>query len=131
MTEQPLEVSEGNICLLAFSHDCRTLAAGYHAPEKGGGGVVAWDLAARRRSIERPSAMSKEELTGEELGSDPLSRGVLSAIAFSLNDRAVAVAWGKPGREKVMSPPLTSGGTSRPSNRVAGSSSGTWRPAGA
>ena len=40
---------------MAFSPDGKTIAAGYHVADVGGGGVVLWDVAARERLADEPS----------------------------------------------------------------------------
>ena len=47
LADEPLPVDEGDVASVAFSPDGKTLAAGYGVGG-GGGGVVLWDVAARR-----------------------------------------------------------------------------------
>ena len=51
---RPLPVKEGYVTGVAFSPDGKTIAAGYSVGGDVGGGVVVWDVAARKRLVGRP-----------------------------------------------------------------------------
>src|SRR5208337_1337952 len=70
--EDPLPVKEGNVEGVAFSPDGKTLAAGY------GGGVILWDVAARRRLAEDPL---------------PVKEGNVWGVAFSPDGKTLAAGY--------------------------------------
>ncbi len=80
LRDEPLSVAEGHVCGAAFSPDGKTIAAGYFGDPGGGGfgGVVLWDLSARKR-----------------LGDEPLSvkEGGLRSLAFSPDGKTIAAGY--------------------------------------
>ena len=74
----PLAVKEGDVSSVAFSPDGKTLAAGYGVGS-GGGGVVLWDVAARKRLAEDPL---------------PVKEGDVSSVAFSPDGKTLAAGYG-------------------------------------
>ena len=79
LVEDPLPVTEGRVNSVAFSPDGQALAAGYNAGFDDGlannGGVVLWDLAARRRLVDLP-----------------VNEGEVDRIAFSPDGQALAAS---------------------------------------
>ena len=73
----PLPVKEGDVTSVAFSPDGKTLAAGYGVD---GGGVVLWDVAARRRLADEPL---------------PVKEGVVRSVAFSPDGKTLAAGYGR------------------------------------
>jgi tetratricopeptide (TPR) repeat protein len=71
-----LPVKEGAVKSVAFSPDGQTLAAGYGY--EGGGGVVLWDAAARRRPV---------------VGPLPVTEGAVRSVAFSPDSRTIAAGY--------------------------------------
>ena len=49
-----LHINEGDVRSVAFSPDGKTIAAGYNGNGVDGGGVVLWDVAARKRLVDEP-----------------------------------------------------------------------------
>ena len=77
----PLAVKEGDVWSVAFSPDGKTLAAGYGVGG-GGGGVVLWDAAARKRLAEEPLAVKEGDVT---------------SVAFSPDGKTLAAGYGGVG----------------------------------
>jgi WD40 repeat protein len=63
---------------MGFSPDGRTLAAGYSRASNTSGGVVLWDLARRKRVVERPL---------------PVTEGAVRSIAFSPDGKNLAAGY--------------------------------------
>jgi WD40 repeat protein len=82
----PLAMKEGEVRSVAFSPDGKTLAAGFeHGGGEGGGGVVLWDVAARRPLAEQVL---------------PVKEGHVQCIAFSPDGKTLAAGFsigGDPG----------------------------------
>ena len=82
----PLSVKEGDVESMAFSPDGKTLAAGYRGfpvgrgnnARLGGGGVVLWDVAARRRLAQDPL---------------PVKEGYVGSVAFSPDGKTLAAGY--------------------------------------
>jgi hypothetical protein len=81
-----LHIREGYVSSVAFSRDGKTLAAGY-THFGGGGGVVLWDAAARRRLADEPL---------------PVKEGDVSSVAFGLDGKTLATGYGGKGRSGVL-----------------------------
>jgi len=82
LTDAPLPVKEGRVTGVAFSPDGKTIAAGYAYPNSGGvvggGGVVLWDVAARKRLADDPLPVKEDNVTG---------------VAFSADGKTIAAAY--------------------------------------
>jgi WD40 repeat protein len=82
-----LSILEGFVASVAFSPDGNTLAAGFGFGEpsrsSGGGGVVLWDVAARRRLADGPL---------------PVKEGLVLDVAFSPDGETIAAGFGHPSR---------------------------------
>ena len=63
---------------MAFSPDGKTIAAGYGV-SGGGGGVVLWDVAARKRLVDEPL---------------PVKEGDVRSVAFSPDGKTIAAGYG-------------------------------------
>ena len=61
---------------VAFSPDGKTIAAGYSAAR--GGGVVLWDVAARKRLVDEPL---------------PVKEGGVKSVAFSPDGKTIAAGY--------------------------------------
>ena len=70
-------MKEGAVASVAFSPDGKTLAAGYGVG--GGGGVVLWDVAARKRLVDEPL---------------PVKEGAVWSVAFSPDGKTLAAGYG-------------------------------------
>ena len=70
-----LHTAEGDVHSVAFSPDGKTLAAGYVG---GGGGVVLWDVATRKRLLEDPL---------------PVHEGGVDSVAFSPDGKTLAAVY--------------------------------------
>ena len=55
-------VKEGDVASVAFSPDGKTIAAGYGSVDGVGGGVVLWDVAARKRLVDEPLAVKEGDV---------------------------------------------------------------------
>ncbi len=86
---------------MAFSPDGKTIAAGY-GTKGGGGGVVLWDLAARKRLIDEPLSVKE---------------GEIQSVVFSPNGKTIAagynggrnggvVLWDVAARKRLVDEPL-------------------------
>ena len=73
-----LHIEEGAVSGVAFSPDGKTLAAGYGGG-CGGGGVVLWDVAARKRLADDPL---------------PVKEGHVRGVAFSPDGKTLAAGYG-------------------------------------
>ena len=64
LAEEPLAVKEGNVQSVAFSPDGKTIAAGYGDVVGLGcvGGVVLWDVAARKRLADEPLTVKEGDV---------------------------------------------------------------------
>jgi WD40 repeat protein len=86
LMNDPLPVKEGEVRSVAFSPDGKTLAAGFeYGGGERGGGVVLWDVAARRPLAEQAF---------------PVKEGHVQCIAFSPDGKTLAAAFsigGDPG----------------------------------
>ena len=74
-------MKEGDVTSVAFSPDGKTLAAGYGGVG-GGGGVVLWDAAGRKRLAEDPL---------------PVKEGDVQSVAFSPDGKTLAAGYGSVG----------------------------------
>ncbi len=63
-----LHIEEGSVTGVAFSRDGKTIAAGYGVG--GGGGVVLWDVAARKRLAADPLPVKEGNVTGVSFSPD-------------------------------------------------------------
>ena len=80
-----LAVTEGRVSSVAFSTDGKTVAAGYEVSGgffDGGGGVVLFDTADRKRLAEEPLAVTE---------------GRVFSVAFSTDGKTVAAGYGAGG----------------------------------
>ena len=80
LADDPLPVKEGRVSGVAFSPDGKTIAAGYGGVGGGygGGGVVLWDVAARKRLADDPL---------------PVKDGDVSGVAFSPDGKTIAAGY--------------------------------------
>ena len=88
---------------VAFSPDGKTIAAGYASRSVGGGGVVLWDVAARKRLVDEPL---------------PVKEGDVKSVAFSPDGKTIAagyahrsggggvVLWDVAARKRLVDEPL-------------------------
>jgi WD40 repeat protein len=84
LSSYPLAVIEGYVASVVFSPDGTMIASGYFVKGSGagGGGVVLWDVAARKRLGESVLA---------------LSEGHVQSVAFSPDGKTIAVGYGVKG----------------------------------
>ena len=80
LAEDPLVVKEGHVSSVAFSPDGKTIAAGYGVGTDGtgGGGVVLWDAAGRKRLSEDPLVVKEGDVT---------------SVAFSPDGKTIAAGY--------------------------------------
>ena len=78
-----LPIKEGFVPCVGFSPDGKTLAAGYlRVDGASGGGVVLWDVAARKRLADAPL---------------PVDEGDVTCVAFSPDGKTLAAGYGDGG----------------------------------
>ncbi len=83
LADRPLAVNEGYVTSVAFSPDGKTIAAGYGVGVgRGVGGVVLWDVAARKRLADEPL---------------PVNEGNVTSVAFSPDGKTIAAGYGVVG----------------------------------
>ena len=92
-----LRTDEGNVTSVAFSPDGKTLAVGYGAG-RSDGGVVLWDVTARRRLADEPLTV----------------KVIVNSVAFSPDGKTLAVGGGRgvvlfdlTNRQGIRAKPLT------------------------
>jgi WD40 repeat protein len=76
LVDAPLPVAEGPVWSVAFSHDGKTIAAGFDSGKVGG--VVLWDSATRQRLIDAPL---------------PVAEGGVCSVALSDGGKTIAAAY--------------------------------------
>jgi len=85
LADDPLPVTEGDVQGVAFSPDGKTIAAAYayaYDGGGGGGGVVLWDVAARKRLVDDPL---------------PVKESFVEGVAFSPDGKTIAAGYGHTG----------------------------------
>ncbi len=85
LVNPPLAVEEGYVESVAFSPDGKSIAAGYRlrgVVVNGGGGVVLWDVATRKRLMGQPLAVEA---------------GNVESVAFSPDGKSIALGHGGGG----------------------------------
>ena len=92
---------------MAFSPDGKTIAAGYGDPRwpRDGGGVVLWDVAARKRLVDEPLAV-KEGYRMRSVAFSPDGKTIAAGYG---GIRATAAAWccgTWPRRKRLVDEPL-------------------------
>jgi WD40 repeat protein len=87
---KPLPVAEGYVVSVAFSHDGKTLAAGYtdYHLDDHCGGVVLWDAKGRTRVLW--DAEGRTRVQAEPL---PVAEGSVVGVAFSPDGKTLAAAY--------------------------------------
>ena len=73
-----LRSDEGFVTSMAFSPDGNTLAVGYARAPDTASGVVLWDVAGRKRVVEKPL---------------PVTEGSVSSLAFSADGKTLAAGY--------------------------------------
>ena len=78
-----LHIEKGDVGGVSFSPDGKTIAAGYSVGlGGGGGGVVLWDVAARKRLVDDPL---------------PVTEGGVNCVSFSPDGKTIAAGYGVAG----------------------------------
>ncbi len=106
--DEPLPVKEGQPCSVssvAFSPDGKTLAAGYQVTlGLKGGGVVLWDLAARKRLGDEPLPVKEGGVRSVAFSPDGKT---LAAGLHSVNGVGGVVLWDLAARKRLVDEPLS------------------------
>jgi WD40 repeat protein len=96
-----LHIQEGYVMSVAFSPDRRTLAAGIIGIDRVGG-VVLWDVAARKRLVDGPIPVGEGEVTSVALSPD----GKTLAAGFVRSGHGGVVLWDVAAGKRLVDGPL-------------------------
>jgi hypothetical protein len=102
--DEPLAVKEGGVRSVAFSPDGKTIAAGYSGSDDdfgSVGGVVLWDVAARKRLVGDQLSMKKGEVVSVASSPD----GKTIAAGF-YGDGSGVVLWDVTAHRRLVDEPL-------------------------
>ncbi len=103
---KPLGMLEGNVSSIAFSPDGMTIAAGCRSDVMGygeGGGVVLWNVAARRRDVDTPIESKGKRIAGVAFSPDGKT---LAAAYFGLASGSGVLLWNVETRKPLIAEPL-------------------------
>ncbi len=103
LVDEPLPVKEGIVWSVAFSPDGKTIAAGYEVTSSfgpGRGGVVLWDVAARKRLVDEPLSVKEGEV--RSVAFSPDGKTIVAGCGF----RGVML-WDVAARKRLVDEPLS------------------------
>ena len=106
LADKPLSVNEGEVESVGFSPDGKTIAAGFTI-RRGGGGVVLWDTATRKRLVDEP--LRRERGQGFERGLQPRRQDHRGWIRDSrgIGSASGVVLWDLAARKRLVDEPLS------------------------
>ncbi len=106
LADDPLPVKEGYVTGVAFSADGKTIAAGYGVVVDilGGGGVVVWDVAARKRLADDPLPVKEGYVTGVAFSPD--GKTIAAGYSGDVRGGCGVVLWDVAARKRLADDPL-------------------------
>ena len=87
---------------VAFSPDGKTLAAGYSLGPSTGGGVLLWDVAGRKRVVEKSLPVTEGSVTSLAFSPDGKTLAAGYGYAHRLYTDGGVVLWDVAGRKRVI-----------------------------
>ena len=101
-----LQSDEGSVTSMAFSPDGKTLAAGYTRASNTAGGVVLWDVAGRKRVVEKPLPVTEGSVSS--LAFSPCGKTLAAGYAYvhHLYSDGGVVLWDVADRRRVIQAPM-------------------------